>query len=93
MARVTIEDCLEKIPNRFELVIAAVDRARKLEMGAANALVPWERDKSTVVALREIAEGKVGPGVIADLSLKGKSKQANDSDAAHTDAGEAGEIL
>jgi DNA-directed RNA polymerase subunit omega len=64
MARVTVEDCLEQIPNRFELVITAVERARRLEIGAVEPLVEWERDKSTVVALREIAAGKIGPGAV-----------------------------
>jgi DNA-directed RNA polymerase subunit omega len=60
MARITVEDCLEKIGNRFELVIAAAKRARQLATGAADPLVPWENDKVGVVALREIAAGLVG---------------------------------
>ncbi|MCB1877852.1 MAG: DNA-directed RNA polymerase subunit omega [Chromatiales bacterium] len=58
MARITVEDCLEKIDNRFELVLAASRRARKLANGV-EPLVPWENDKPTVVALREIADGLV----------------------------------
>lgn len=58
MARVTVEDCLKKIDNRFELVLAASRRARKLANGV-EPLVPWENDKPTVLALREIAEGLV----------------------------------
>lgn len=58
MARVTVEDCLEHINNRFELVLAATRRARELASGA-EPTVPWENDKPTVVALREIAEGLV----------------------------------
>ena len=57
MARVTVEDCVEKIPNRFELVLVAAKRARKLCTGAAQSCVDWENDKATVVALREIAAG------------------------------------
>lgn len=60
MARVTVEDCLDKIPNRFQLVLAAARRARQLATGG-QSLVPWENDKPTVVALREIAEGRVDP--------------------------------
>ncbi len=60
MARITVEDCLDKISNRFELVIAASKRARQLATGAADPLVPWENDKVGVVALREIAAGLVG---------------------------------
>jgi len=58
MARVTIEDCIEKCTNQFELVLLATKRARKLERGA-DARVPLENDKPTVLALREIAEGLV----------------------------------
>jgi len=57
MARVTVEDCLEKVPNRFELVLHAAKRARHLVKTGTDPIVPWENDKATVVALREIAEG------------------------------------
>ncbi len=56
MARVTVEDCLEHVDNRFELVIQAAKRARKISLGA-DPLVPMENDKPTVIALREIAQG------------------------------------
>jgi len=59
MARITIEDCLTHIPNRFELTLAAANRARMLSTGAQPLLDP-ARDKPTVIALREIAVGKVG---------------------------------
>jgi DNA-directed RNA polymerase subunit omega len=59
MARITVEDCLEHIPNRFELTLAAAYRARQLANGASY-LVEESRDKPTVIALREISEGKVG---------------------------------
>jgi len=55
MARITVEDCLKRVDNRFELVLAAAKRARQLSDGA-EPLVPWENDKVTVVALREIAD-------------------------------------
>ena len=58
MARITVEDCLEKIPNLFQLVLVAAKRARQLANGA-HPMVDWENDKSTVVALREIADGYV----------------------------------
>lgn len=58
MARVTVEDCLKNVKNRFELVIIAAKRARQLMRGK-DPKVPWDNDKSTVVALREIAEGFV----------------------------------
>jgi len=56
MARVTVEDCLDKVANRFELVLIASKRARQIANGA-EPFVPWDNDKPTVVALREIAEG------------------------------------
>ena len=58
MARVTVEDCLEHVDNRFELVLTATKRARQLANGK-EPLLDWENDKPTVVALREIAEGLV----------------------------------
>lgn len=58
MARVTVEDCLEHVENRFKLVLLASKRARQLSMGT-EPLVEWENDKPTVVALREIEEGLV----------------------------------
>lgn len=58
MARVTVEDCLEHVENRFKLVLLASKRTRQLVLGA-EALVEWENDKPTVVALREIAENLV----------------------------------
>ena len=57
MARVTVEDCLKHVDNRFDLVIKAAKRAHLLELGAADPTVPLENDKPTVVALREIAAG------------------------------------
>ena len=57
MARVTVEDCLEHVENRFELVMLCTRRARQLSIGWKAALVAEENDKPTVLALREIAEG------------------------------------
>ena len=57
MARVTVEDCLDHVENRFDLVLKAAQRARNLELGAADPLVPKDNDKPTVIALREIAQG------------------------------------
>ncbi|HUX90282.1 MAG TPA: DNA-directed RNA polymerase subunit omega [Gallionellaceae bacterium] len=59
MARITVEDCMKHIPNRFELTLAAAYRARQLANGA-NHMVSESNDKPTVIALREISEGKVG---------------------------------
>ncbi|HEY0664853.1 MAG TPA: DNA-directed RNA polymerase subunit omega [Gallionella sp.] len=63
MARITVEECLTQIPNRFELTLAAAYRARQLASGAAT-LVENTKDKPTVIALREISEGKVGKEVL-----------------------------
>ncbi|MFT7661754.1 MAG: DNA-directed RNA polymerase subunit omega [Gammaproteobacteria bacterium] len=59
MARVTVEDCLENVDNRFELVMLATKRARQIAVQGAEPLVPVEGDKPTVIALREIAAGLV----------------------------------
>ena len=63
MARVTVEDCLDKVDNRFQLVLVATKRARQLANGV-QPLVQWENDKPTIVALREIADGLVGPSIL-----------------------------
>jgi len=66
MARVTIEDCLDNVENRFKLVLLASERARQLQHGATEFL-PRGKDKDTVLALREIAAGHVTPDNIAQL--------------------------
>ncbi len=66
MARVTVEDCLEHVENRFELVRLASERARQLQLLNGDPLVPEENDKHTVIALREIAEGLVTDEVLSD---------------------------
>ena len=63
MARITVEDCIERIPNRFELVLVATKRARQIAHGSPLLIQP-ERDKSTVIALREIAEGLVDKTIL-----------------------------
>ena len=64
MARVTVEDCLDNVDNRFELVMLSSKRARQLATGGKEPKVPWDNDKPTVVALREIAEGLVDNEVV-----------------------------
>ncbi len=59
MARVTVEDCLDKVDNRFQLVLLGSKRARQLSRHPDDAKIPWNNDKPTVVALREIAEGLI----------------------------------
>jgi len=64
MARVTVEDCLENVANRFELVMVASKRARQIATGGKDPLVDEESDKPTVIALREIADGLVSPDIL-----------------------------
>lgn len=64
MARVTVEDCLENVENRFELVMVSSKRARQIAEEGKEPLVPVENDKPTVIALREIAEGLVNASVL-----------------------------
>jgi DNA-directed RNA polymerase subunit omega len=73
MARITVEDCLEVVDNRFELVLMATRRARQLANGA-DALVESTNDKPTVLALREIAGRKVNQELIADIERLEKEK-------------------
>ena len=68
MARVTIEDCLKDIDNRFQLVVMAAKRARQIEAGA-QPLVDADDDKPTVIALREIAAGKVTQAVLDEVHV------------------------
>ena len=68
MARVTVEDCLENVENRFELVLVAAKRTRQLMLGA-DPLVPEDRDKLTVVALREIAEGMITSAILEETEV------------------------
>ncbi len=72
MARVTVEDCLEKIDNRFKLVMVASKRARQIAMGT-KPLVEWESDKPTVVALREIAEELITEDSLKETPLSSAS--------------------
>ena len=69
MARLTVEDCLDHVENRFELVRVASRRARQLAMGA-DPLVPVDNDKPTVLALREIAENLITEEVLAEALIK-----------------------
>jgi len=78
MARVTIEDCLENVDNRFDLVLLAGKRARQLHNGAEE-FVPRNKDKDTVVALREIAEGHVNADNIDLLHVVGNTSEGPES--------------
>jgi DNA-directed RNA polymerase subunit omega len=67
MARITVEDCLDHVDNRFELVMVGSKRARQLATGGRPALVPEENDKPTVIALREIEAGLVTPDILTEV--------------------------
>lgn len=64
MARITVEDCLDKVDNRFQLVMISSKRARQIQTGGKDPLVPEDNDKPTVIALREVAEGLVDSSIL-----------------------------
>ena len=68
MARITVQDCLERIPSRFDLTLVAAKRARQLTRGAEPRL-PWNDHKSTVLALQEIADGQLTAAVLKEVDL------------------------
>ena len=76
MARVTVEDCLENVDNRFELVMVSSKRARQIATEGKEAMVDIENDKPTVLALREIAEGLVGPAILEEPTIEEKDALA-----------------
>lgn len=64
MARITVEDCLDHVENRFELVLVGTKRARQIAVGGKDPMVEEENDKPTVIALREIEEGYIKPNIL-----------------------------
>ena len=81
MARVTVEDCVDKIPNRFDLVLLAAQRARQIS-GGAELTIDRDRDKNPVVALREIADETIMPADLAETLVGALQKvQIDDDDA------------
>ena len=79
MARVTVEDCVDKIPNRFDLVLLAAQRAREIS-GGAEMTIDRDRDKNPVVALREIAEQTVKPKDLQEAAVTNLQKILPDDD-------------
>ena len=75
MARITVEDCLENVDNRFELVLLSSKRARQLANGK-EPTVPWENDKPTVVALREIAAGNITQAVMDEVTAQEHAEES-----------------
>ncbi len=76
MARITVEDCLDKVENRFELVMVASKRARQIAVGGKDPLVPEDGDKPTVLALREIADGLINREQILQVEREVEEEQA-----------------
>lgn len=68
MARITVDDCLKRIPNRFDMTLVATIRARQLSIGGSPMVEP-ARDKPTVIALRELAQGKIGLEILSSTPL------------------------
>jgi DNA-directed RNA polymerase subunit omega len=87
MARITVEDCLDHVDNRFDLVVLATKRARQLADGV-EPLLPWENDKPTVMALREIAEG-----LITSDNIDPQEEEVTDAEAAEEALMAAGEEI
>lgn len=83
MARVTVQDAVEKIGNRFDLVLVAARRARQMQSGGKDALVPEENDKPTVIALREIEEGLITKDVLESRAARTRSGRAGCSQQHH----------
>jgi DNA-directed RNA polymerase subunit omega len=86
MARVTVEDCVDKIPNRFDLVLLAAQRAREIS-GGAELTVDRDRDKNPVVALREIAEETVRPTILKETLVSSLQRVLPDDDDEMDDVG------
>ncbi len=78
MARITVEDCLEKVESQFDLVLLAKERAAQLNAGE-EALVPADNDKNTVISLREIGEGKISIKNLEDLAINKLREQQEES--------------
>jgi DNA-directed RNA polymerase subunit omega len=89
MARVTVEDCLDNVENRFELVLVAAKRTRQLMLGA-DPLVPEDRDKLTVIALREIAEGMITRSILEEQEIDLEKELFGETEELSGDAGDHG---
>ncbi len=80
MARVTVEDCIERIPNRFDMVLLAAHRARSMSAGA-EPTIDRDNDKNPVVALREIAEETIKPDTLATSLIAGLERVSLEDEA------------
>lgn len=86
MARVTVEDCVDKVPNRFDLVLLAAQRAREIS-GGAEMTIDRDRDKNPVVALREIAEQTVKPKHLNESLVQSMQRVLPDEEDEEDDIG------
>lgn len=91
MARITVEDCLENVDNRFELVMVSSKRSRQIQTGGKDPLVSVDNDKPTVLALREIAEGLVDASILIAKPPSVELEEMADEAAASEEGAEAGE--
>ena len=82
MARITVEDCLNHVDNRFELVLVGSKRAHQLAVGGKEPMVPEENDKPTVIALREIEEGLIDASILTQKDDEEEMEFVLDIDAA-----------
>jgi DNA-directed RNA polymerase subunit omega len=94
MARITVEDCLDKVDNRFELVMVSSKRARQIQIEGKDPMLPVDNDKPTVIALREIAEGLVDAEILVekpsvDLEEEFASEESESESAQAADSEEA----
>lgn len=78
MARITVEDCLDHVDNRFELVMVSAKRARQLAVGGKDPHVPEENDKPTVIALREIEEGFIDASILLEADEPIRPQSSSD---------------
>lgn len=93
MARITVEDCLENVDNRFELVMVSSKRARQIQTGGKDALVSLDNDKPTVLALREIADGLIDAKILIEKPSVELEDVAEELESVSADAAEKAEAI
>lgn len=91
MARITVEDCLDKVDNRFELVMVSSKRARQLQIEGKDPMLPVDNDKPTVIALREIAEGLVDAEILVEKPSVDLEEEFSSAESAGSEDSETSE--
>lgn len=91
MARITVEDCLENVENRFELVMVSSKRARQIQTGGKDPLVNEDNDKPTVIALREIADNLVNADILKEKPKVDLEELEEGMESALNEVGQSGE--